>query len=157
MTGLIVKDATVTSHTGTFCVIDCPSGPIDEDGDATERPYHAPAHALCGCFPWELEDSWFTAVGDGSPANPYGVMEYHLGMYREPRSSIRFFDTCYGENGTGLDVMVRDGAPGLAVMAMQAETSDGWMGAVVPHLLSSLAIDAMTKLRLAARYLQALT
>lgn len=35
MTGLIANGATVTSRTGTFRVIDCPCGQVNEDGDAT--------------------------------------------------------------------------------------------------------------------------
>jgi hypothetical protein len=35
MTITIANGATVTSRTGTFRVIDCPCGQVDEDGDAT--------------------------------------------------------------------------------------------------------------------------
>jgi hypothetical protein len=35
VTGLIAHGSTVTSRTGTFRVIDCPCGQVDEDGNAT--------------------------------------------------------------------------------------------------------------------------
>jgi hypothetical protein len=35
MTGFISNGTTVTSRTGTFRVIDCPCGQVDEDGDAS--------------------------------------------------------------------------------------------------------------------------
>lgn len=57
--------------------------------------------------------------------------------------------------GSVLTHIVSCASPDLAILAMQKRASEGWLDLVAPQLLASDALDAMTKLRLAARWAEA--
>lgn len=125
-----------------------------------ERPAHALEHAIPARHIAPHDGAWIAAhqnVGtDGKPI--CGVTWWWVEKTGNPCVMEADFARdlkAYDMEGTNLDMFVEDSVPDLFELAMRADTPKPWLDEAVPAMLASPDLDAMTKLRLAARWAEA--